>query len=106
MVESPNNSPIPSVPYCNKSIISSNNDNISIPETKFCISSSVINTDIFTSLLSTGELNSFQSAKICCPSLLSIIRQSEKSNSLIMHTNKIFAQIISVLEKKIPCLGK
>ncbi|CAH8618407.1 unnamed protein product [Schistosoma haematobium] len=102
--QSPDNSPIPSVPYCNKSIISSNNDNISIPETKFCISSSVINTDMFTSLLSTGELNSFQSAKICCPSLLSIIRQSEKSNSLIMHTNKIFAQIISVLEKKIPCL--
>ncbi|CAH8590243.1 unnamed protein product [Schistosoma intercalatum] len=102
--QSPNNSPIPSVPYCNKSIISSNNDNISIPETKFCISSSVINTDIFTSLLSTGELNSFQSTKICCPSLLSIIRQSEKSNSLIMHTNEIFAQIISLLEKKIPCL--
>ncbi|VDO60566.1 unnamed protein product, partial [Schistosoma curassoni] len=104
LVEFPDNSPIPSVPYGNKSIISSNNDNISIPETKFCISSAVINNDIFTSLLSTGELNSFQSAKICCPSLLSVIRQSEKSNSLIMHTNKIFAQIISVLEKKIPCL--
>lgn len=102
--QSPNNSPIPSVQYCNKSIISSNNDNISIPETKFCISSSVINTDMFTSLLSTGELNSFQSTKICCPSLLSIIRQSEKSNSLLMHTNKVFTQIISVLEKKIPCL--
>ncbi|CAH8624763.1 unnamed protein product [Schistosoma rodhaini] len=100
----PNSSPLSSLQYCNESISSSNNDNISTPETKFCISSSIINTDIFVSLLSTGELNSFQSTKICCPSLLSIIRQSEKSSSLTMHTNKIFAQIISVLEKKIPCL--
>ncbi|XP_018653030.1 hypothetical protein Smp_183070 [Schistosoma mansoni] len=106
LIQCPNSSPLSSLQYCNESISSSNNDNISTPETKFCISSSIINTDIFVSLLSTGELNSFQSTKICCPSLLSIIRQSEKSSSLTMHTNKIFAQIISVLEKKIPCLGE
>ncbi|CAH8638345.1 unnamed protein product [Schistosoma rodhaini] len=100
----PNSSPLSSLQYCNEFISSSNNDNISTPETKFCISSSIINTDMFVSFLSTGELNSFQSTKICCPSLLSIIRQSEKSNSLTTYTNKIFAQIISVLEKKIPCL--
>ncbi|CAH8545722.1 unnamed protein product [Schistosoma turkestanicum] len=104
--QSPNNSPISSsIQSCNKSMISINKNCISTPpETQFFISSK-INAELFNSLLSTGKLNSFQSTKIHCPSLLLIIRQLEKSNSVTMHTtNKIFTQLISVLEKKIPCL--
>ncbi|KAH8874057.1 AP-3 complex subunit delta-1 [Schistosoma japonicum] len=87
-----NISPILSVP-CNKPINT---------ETQFCLSSSLMNNEIFTSLLSTGQLNSFKSSKIQCPNLLSIIHQSEKSSSVI-NANKIFAQILSILVKKVPC---
>ncbi|KAK4468673.1 hypothetical protein MN116_007856 [Schistosoma mekongi] len=90
--QSSNISPILSVP-CNKPINA---------ETQFCVSSSVMNNEIFSSLLSTGQLNSFKSSKIHCPNLLSIIHHLEKSSSVI-NTNKIFAQILSILEKKTPC---
>ncbi|CAH8583737.1 unnamed protein product [Heterobilharzia americana] len=78
-------------------------NNTFVSKSQYCISSTM-NNEKFTTLLSSGKLNASQSTKIQCPSLLSLIRTSVKHNSSsLINTNKIFTQIISMLEKKVPC---
>nr|CAH8863356.1 unnamed protein product [Trichobilharzia regenti] len=75
---------------------------------QYCRSLTMRTSDQFAALLSSGQLNAFQSTKIQCPHLLSVIqRQSEilsDSPTLAgINNTKIFSQIISFLQEKVPC---
>ncbi|VDQ03258.1 unnamed protein product [Trichobilharzia regenti] len=79
---------------------------------QYCRSLTMMTSDQFAALLSSGQLNAFQSTKIQCPHLLSVIqRQSEilsdsPTSAGINNTKKIFSQIISFLQEKVPCSSK